>query len=183
MLRIISTRALTALKAQATQAHRDPLTSLSNRAGMNAYLASQHQRAVLRVALFDLNGLKKANDTLGHAAGDSMICTAAAALNIAARPYALAVRLGGDEFALISPLHHHSIEEWLDLTHLAAQMMGGCVGYSQGTPANWSATLAEADADLYTAKRSHYAAMELAPLSYYQLEAAADPFKESSTES
>ena len=52
------------------------------------------------VAVFDLNGLKKINDTLGHAAGDSYIRAGSAAICTAFH-HSPVYRIGGDEFAAI----------------------------------------------------------------------------------
>ena len=52
------------------------------------------------MAVFDLNGLKKINDTLGHAAGDSYIRAGSAAICTAFH-HSPVYRIGGDEFAAI----------------------------------------------------------------------------------
>jgi diguanylate cyclase (GGDEF)-like protein/PAS domain S-box-containing protein len=92
----------------AQQANYDMLTKLPNR-----YLFMDRlRRALLRakrnntsVALFfvDLDGFKKINDTLGHAAGDEALCDAAKRINRTLRETDTAARLGGDEFAVILP--------------------------------------------------------------------------------
>lgn len=50
----------------------------------------------------DINGLKKANDTNGHAAGDELIKAAANCLTIATGNQGKVYRTGGDEFMIIS---------------------------------------------------------------------------------
>ena len=52
------------------------------------------------VAVFDLNGLKFINDTLGHTAGDSYICAACTAVCTAFQ-HSPVYRIGGDEFAAV----------------------------------------------------------------------------------
>lgn len=49
----------------------------------------------------DLNGLKGANDTLGHAAGNELIRGAADCLRAAFGAFGDIYRIGGDEFAAI----------------------------------------------------------------------------------
>lgn len=49
----------------------------------------------------DLNGLKKANDTLGHSAGDELICAAANCMKFAFASYGKIYRIGGDEFVAL----------------------------------------------------------------------------------
>ena len=56
----------------------------------------------LCIAAIDINGLKKANDTLGHAAGDEMICAVPLFAKEAFGADAVISRMGGDEFAVIA---------------------------------------------------------------------------------
>ena len=46
-------------------------------------------------------GLKKANDTLGHSAGDELICAASNCMKFAFASYGKIYRIGGDEFCVI----------------------------------------------------------------------------------
>ncbi|MFE7934322.1 GGDEF domain-containing protein [Streptomyces sp. NPDC057456] len=83
-------------------ARRDPLTGLPGRdilASRTASLARAH-RDLLHVLVADADGLKTVNDTLGHAAGDTLIATIGHRLGTWAQARrGLAARLGGDEFA------------------------------------------------------------------------------------
>lgn len=90
-------------RAQALQelAHRDPLTGLHNRRALDhdlARLAGTDQAELL--ALIDIDGLKRVNDTLGHAAGDDLLRRFAAGLSQRIQGER-AYRLSGDEFALL----------------------------------------------------------------------------------
>ena len=49
----------------------------------------------------DLNGLKRANDSYGHAAGDELICAAADCMKNSFHEYGKVYRVGGDEFVVI----------------------------------------------------------------------------------
>ncbi|MER5584804.1 GGDEF domain-containing protein [Streptomyces asoensis] len=84
-------------------ARRDPLTGLPGRdtlATRTAALARAH-RHLLHVLVADADGLKTVNDTLGHAAGDTLIAAIGHRLGTWAHARGgLAARLGGDEFAL-----------------------------------------------------------------------------------
>ena len=49
----------------------------------------------------DLNGLKQANDSLGHSAGDELICAASNCMKFAFASYGKIYRIGGDEFVAL----------------------------------------------------------------------------------
>lgn len=89
-----------------TQALEDPLTGLANR----SYLAAHVEQAVAAVGrgeggvallLLDLDRFKVVNDTLGHGAGDELLCAVAERLRTAIRRGDVAARLGGDEFVVV----------------------------------------------------------------------------------
>ncbi|WP_240503300.1 GGDEF domain-containing protein, partial [Streptomyces prasinopilosus] len=86
-------------------AYTDALTGLANRRAVDARLdeaIERHRRdgAVVSLVVCDLNGLKRVNDTLGHAVGDRLLERFGTVLSLcgAMLPGALAGRLGGDEF-------------------------------------------------------------------------------------
>ena len=84
----------------------DELTGLYNRRGFFAFGQHEYKRAKRDVNTFmvlfaDLDGLKRVNDTQGHAAGDRLIADAALILRSTFRDSDVIGRLGGDEFAVI----------------------------------------------------------------------------------
>ena len=88
-------------------ADTDVLTGLLNRRGWERALQAEEGRyrrfgdpAV--VILVDLDHLKETNDTIGHAAGDVLIQSAAQVIESLMRPYDYVARLGGDEFAVLA---------------------------------------------------------------------------------
>ncbi|MCB5169775.1 GGDEF domain-containing protein [Streptomyces bambusae] len=90
-------------------AFTDPLTGLANRRAVDVALDEALERhrsenAVVSLVVCDLNGLKRVNDTLGHATGDRLLERFGSVLSLcgAKLPGALAARLGGDEFCLVS---------------------------------------------------------------------------------
>lgn len=56
----------------------------------------------LCISVIDVNGLKETNDTLGHAAGDEMICAVPAIARKAFGSDVVISRMGGDEFAVLT---------------------------------------------------------------------------------
>ncbi|WP_406007074.1 GGDEF domain-containing protein [Streptomyces sp. NBC_00637] len=90
-------------------AFTDALTGLANRRSVDVRLeeAVERHRAegiVVSLVVCDLNGLKRVNDTLGHAVGDRLLERFGSVLSLcgAMLPGALAARLGGDEFCLLA---------------------------------------------------------------------------------
>lgn len=89
----------------AQQATHDALTGLRNRYAfideVNTMLRPQREGAVeLTVLLCDLDDFQSVNDSLGHAAGDDLLCLVAKRLSAAFDDGTLIARVGGDEFAL-----------------------------------------------------------------------------------
>ena len=91
-------------------AEHDALTGLPNRRLFNEKLQNALTGSAVagtRFALFhiDLDGFKAINDTLGHAAGDEVLCHVARILRAGAGSNDFIARIGGDEFvALRTPL-------------------------------------------------------------------------------
>jgi diguanylate cyclase (GGDEF)-like protein/PAS domain S-box-containing protein len=87
-------------------ADHDPLSGVYNRrrfeSELEAELAheAQHARSSA-VLLFDVDGFKQINDTLGHAAGDAVIVRLAETLRNQVRTSDEVARLGGDEFSIL----------------------------------------------------------------------------------
>ncbi len=82
-------------------AKKDLHTGLLNR---NAYYAWFEDRTDFRncgCIMFDLNDLKKCNDTYGHEAGDEYIKSAASIINFVYSKVGKIFRIGGDEFCVI----------------------------------------------------------------------------------
>jgi diguanylate cyclase (GGDEF)-like protein/PAS domain S-box-containing protein len=87
-------------------AQKDSLTGLPNRHAYNDGIAAalrRSQRSGTQVALLflDVDGFKKINDTLGHAAGDDVLREFARRLASSVRSTDLVARLAGDEFVIV----------------------------------------------------------------------------------
>ncbi|GGV80139.1 MULTISPECIES: GGDEF domain-containing protein [Streptomyces] len=90
-------------------AFTDALTGLANRRAVDMRLEEAIERhradgSVVSLVVCDLNGLKRVNDTLGHAVGDRLLERFGSVLSLcgAMVPGALVARLGGDEFCLLA---------------------------------------------------------------------------------
>ncbi|MGN0663358.1 MAG: EAL domain-containing protein [Faecalibacterium sp.] len=84
------------------EATHDFTTGLLNRRGLSdAMNALRREDLPLAVCLFDMDNLKKMNDTLGHDAGDRMLRQFAELLTRQTRAGDLRCRYGGDEFVLV----------------------------------------------------------------------------------
>jgi diguanylate cyclase (GGDEF)-like protein len=161
----------------------DGLTGLLNRRAFDRQLSQEvgrslrHGRA-LSLAMFDLDGLKRANDSLGHAAGDAILRDAAGLLRRALRSHDNCFRLGGDEFAAILPETPEDAARTAVgryCTSLVAARLGnGIVGISAGVaefrpgePPD--ALTARADAALHDDKRRNHAAVPLGSITIPRL--------------
>ena len=87
-------------------AHHDSLTGVPNRAWFHeradqALALSGRSGECVGLLLLDLDHFKPVNDTLGHDAGDAMLCALAQRVAGAIRKVDTLARLGGDEFAVI----------------------------------------------------------------------------------
>jgi diguanylate cyclase (GGDEF)-like protein len=87
---------------------RDPLTGLYNRRALAQrfdvdWAHQQRTDQALTLVLIDIDHFKRVNDTLGHAAGDSVLCGLAGILKRGLRASDSVFRMGGEEFALLLP--------------------------------------------------------------------------------
>jgi len=86
----------------------DPLTGIANRLRFGEVLDQELERAArarqdVTLAMLDIDHFKRVNDTLGHQAGDRLLCDLAALVSGHCRTNDSLARYGGEEFALILP--------------------------------------------------------------------------------
>lgn len=159
------------LSIQRTLANTDTLTGMYSRNAYNGALESYDKFIVLPKELVvfsvDVNGLKSANDTLGHAAGDEIICGAAGCINAVLGKHGRCFRTGGDEFIVLSRIEPALIESAVQELRAMADAWHGnkapalslSVGYavSADMPGiSIEALIAAADKRMYADKAAYY---------------------------
>ena len=87
-------------------AYMDGLTGIGNRTAFQEKMEDWERRGqeklTIGIAIFDVNNLKKVNDSLGHNIGDQMIQKSAEVIKTAFEPErGDCYRIGGDEFAVL----------------------------------------------------------------------------------
>lgn len=111
--------------------------------------------------VMDINNLKEANDTMGHSAGDELICTAAKCILSVFESLGCCYRMGGDEFAVllqnITAAQVNKALSELELCISRRNLMRSfplslAVGYAMGQDAPIEQVFREADANMYRNK-------------------------------
>ncbi|MDE7276817.1 MAG: GGDEF domain-containing protein [Lachnospiraceae bacterium] len=99
-------------------AYTDELTQIHNRRYCMECINKIRETEDLNYTIicFDLNDLKKTNDTYGHTRGDILIKSAAEAIQETFEAHGMVARIGGDEFITIL---HTTVNE--EITRLLAQ--------------------------------------------------------------
>lgn len=109
------------------QANHDQLTGCVSRAQFERILDERVRQAQAESRRFsllfvDLDGFKNINDTLGHAAGDSLLIHVANRINKLVDKGMSVARLGGDEFAIVSALDTPNSRIALLATEIAGRL-------------------------------------------------------------
>ena len=153
------------------QAAHDRLTGLPNRMSFDVHLARvltdrQGADTQLSLLMLDLDRFKQVNDTLGHQAGDALICAVGRRIRSVVGPGVMIARLGGDEFAILATSRERrqdvaamaseiiaAIGQTFDLNHFKAHV-GVSIGIvnASGGNAEPRELVRKADIALYEAK-------------------------------
>ena len=144
----------------------DGLTKCFNRRAYDTDMEKLDLNTEWAYISLDLNGLKQANDSLGHSAGDELICAASNCMKFAFASYGKIYRIGGDEFCVIMPdAKENSIEGAMDrLKELQKQYKGtdhsveveiacGYAFYDDNVDQSFVDTRKRADTHMYENKR------------------------------
>lgn len=108
----------------------DGLSSLPNRNHFTDLIThavdSMNDQSYVALAMFDVDGFKKINDTLGHSAGDQVIIHVANKMKKISDPRVLLSRTGGDEFVVA----FHSLTNDDDIRKIFDEVFGSiCTNY------------------------------------------------------
>lgn len=146
-----------------SQAYVDGMTGLGNRSAYEEHVRQLDDEiragtAAFAIELFDLNGLKVINDTLGHEEGDRTIIRAARFL--AERfPDDACYRIGGDEFIVIRQgAKSDGLTDRLDAQESSVSMSQGFAAFEPGRDLGFRAVFNRADAAMYEDKQVYYRA-------------------------
>ncbi|MDH8679246.1 diguanylate cyclase [Fusibacter bizertensis] len=146
-------------------AERDSSTNLYNRRKFeDAMLAYEDMNSVsISLIVFDIDGLKNINDTIGHLEGDRVIKTVADKINENFNDAVLISRIGGNEFAVIyEGISKSVIQSKCDAFNLKLDLINQNLAYevsvsfgishSNGMPINGAQLYQFADHNLYNHK-------------------------------
>lgn len=148
----------------------DGMTGLYNKSKYlelvsNPYMAEER----IGVIYWDVNGLKRINDSLGHEYGDKLILTISDSIKRLSSPNEKAYRVGGDEFVMIlrgasEATVKNTIERWRE--SIAGVTVGNtlpvsaAVGYACGSGAELEQLIRQADEAMYENKHRYYVQAE-----------------------
>lgn len=152
---------------QMRYAYYDQMTGLKNRRAYAEQLQSIADGLPkdLCIVMADINGLKTANDTIGHEAGDELIISAAECLQQVFSMTDNVYRIGGDEFCVIMNGSLEEAEQCIQrLEEITADKKGqyidrvsiSCGAESSRNCSDIDTVVQEADRKMYESKNQYY---------------------------
>ncbi len=146
--------------------YHDQLTGALNRNALAEYYCGMPMNSV-GVIYCDITGLKQINDTMGHEAGDKMICYCYNLISETLNTDMI-YRTGGDEFVVLCS-NCNSDEFYKNVSRLCEAIRQGeyhiAVGYvwSDSQPLVLESLIAQADEVMYKDKRQYYSENFMVP--------------------
>ena len=145
----------------------DKMTGCFNRRSYEEDLSKMSANDQFIYISMDVNGLKIINDSHGHAAGDELICGAAACMRSCFDKYGKVYRIGGDEFAVIITEDINEFENMIhrfksNITNWHGELvdsMAVSYGWVFSTEGNWGSIYEiskAADERMYESKERFY---------------------------
>ena len=152
---------------QTRYAQYDQMTGLKNRRAYEQQLRELEKDPPPEycIVMADINGLKKANDSIGHHAGDELITGASDCLAAAFEGIDSIYRIGGDEYCVImtgpEEKARQCLERLEELTRHWKGVYNDHLFLSTGVASNRDhdsveTIMAEADRTMYECKRNYY---------------------------
>ena len=154
---------------QQKQINTDALTGMLSRHAYSQAVREYNEQLPDDLAAFsiDINGLKTVNDTMGHEAGDELICGAARCIESVFKGCGSCYRTGGDEFVVLARTDAKSAPGFIEeIKRQAAQWHGKIVpaislsaGYAvlaENSVSTCEELIRIADEGMYAAKNEYY---------------------------
>jgi len=154
----------------------DVLTGLYNRAYFEEEMIrlERGRQFPVSIIMVDVDGLKETNDSLGHAAGDTLLKRTAEVLKMVFRGEDVVARIGGDEFSILLPCTSpEAVENIAARIRIALMTHNGevsdfplsfSVGFSTGEQGSALAPVFnKADKKMYQDKVERFGSNERAP--------------------
>lgn len=151
------------------QSNIDGLTGVYNRRYFMDYILNAKNKTINDVCIMviDVNGLKTVNDTIGHEAGDELICAVPKCCRQVFGKNADICRIGGDEFVLVIRNTDQTIPEAIEkLKNTAYQWQGkhsehlhvsvGWASSNSHPDIDMNKLFSEADKKMYDDKKMYY---------------------------
>lgn len=150
-----------------TLSFHDPLTGVYNRNAMFEHQADRMKMRSMGVIYCDITGLKRTNDTMGHDAGDKMICHCCNLIRDVLQS-SLIYRIGGDEFLCVCPdCEHDEFQTLVETLHKRIQQDKHHIAvghiWSDQKPFDLEMMISRADKIMYEDKRRYYAQKAMIP--------------------
>jgi diguanylate cyclase (GGDEF)-like protein len=164
---VFAESAMQLAELQTRYAYYDQMTGLQNRRAFSEKVEqlSRQLPVPCTVVMADINGLKEANDTLGHEAGDELIIGSAACLKKSFDGIHTIYRLGGDEFTVIMEQSEAEVKKRLErMEKICAEWKGQLINgisisygaASTGEFSDADSLLKAADQRMYAYKNNYY---------------------------
>jgi diguanylate cyclase (GGDEF)-like protein len=164
---VFAESAMQLAELQTRYAYFDQMTGLQNRRAYSEKVEqlSKQLPVPCTVVMADINGLKEANDTLGHEAGDELIIGSAECLRKSFEGIDTIYRLGGDEFTVIMDSTEADVRKHLEaMEKICAEWKGRfingiSISYGFSSTEEFSdldSLLKAADQRMYEYKSNYY---------------------------
>ena len=145
----------------------DKLSGVGSTTYFNSYIDRIRKKCPCALLMFDVNGLKHTNDTLGHEAGDKLIKEVGQSIKDAVSSNGKVFRTGGDEFmAVLSTGEEGCGKEILEKTEEILRRKTDELGMQISAASG--ITIWQANEDIQDAKKRVDKAMYASKKWYYQ---------------